>query len=232
MKAIACVLAFWTGACLDNDPATVDDVIKSLDAIGAPDMLIADGHSPIAIQICTTDQQGRDPGLTATLKASAGAWQIPDVDPKTATISMSQDCEQRLLIPGTDPGLFSVAGTIGTFTRVLPVTLQSAPIDKVRLGRQGLLSPVAASMLTITATLDVLANGRPSIGTLVTFHLTVDAPPGGVASLSDRELRIAQGSSVQTNLFVAQGVTQLTVTATAAPDGQPTKDSDPLVITP
>jgi hypothetical protein len=231
MRAVACLLAACSGACIDNDPATLDEVITSLEVISPPDTLIADGHGLIAVQICTTDQQGRDPKLAATLKTSVGFWQMSDLDPKSATVQMSHNCEQRALIPGTDPGPISITGTIGTFTKVVPVILLGAPIDKVRLGRQGLLSPAAASVLTLTANLDVRANGRPSTGTLVTFHVTVDAPSGGTAYLGDRELRSAPGSALQTTLFVAQGVTQLTVTATAAPEGQPAKDSDPLVIT-
>jgi hypothetical protein len=228
MKAIACLLAAGSGACLDNDPLTVDDVIPVLEVVGAPDGMMADGYSPIVIQICTTDQAGLDPKLVATLKTSAGRWQTPDLDPGTTTVPMSHRCEQRALIPGTDPGSFSITGTIDRFTKTLLLTLKSAPIDKVRLGRQGLLSPTSASTLTITANLDVLGNGRPSTGTLVTF----DALPRGTAWFSDSELRSAQGSPVQTTLSVDPGVTQLTVIATATPDGQPATPSDPLVITP
>jgi hypothetical protein len=232
MKALGAFLALGLAACLGNEPVTEDEVIQSFGPIGDADQWIADGTSPILIEIRTADQASLDPKLAATLVASAGAWQLADADVKTATVTMSSQREQRLWTPPTQSGTVSLKATIGMVTRATSLTLRNAPIQRVRLGREGVLSATDASMLTITAHLDVANNGLPSTNTPVSFAVQVNEPPGGAAYFGTRELRSGPGSAVPATLFVSKGVTRLTVTATAAPDGRPPVTSDPLVITP
>jgi hypothetical protein len=217
---------FLLAACIDNDPVTVDDVILSLDVVNGP--LIADGHSQITIEICTKSTSHLDPKLTAALKTSAGSWAAPDADPKSATVAMSAACEDRGLVVTNDPSTLTVTATVGTFVKSLPIPLQAAPIHDIRLTRQGALSTTAASMLTITANLDVANNGHPSLGTVVHFDVVAT---GTGAYFSEPDAKLVMGDSVQSTLFVAAGTTQLTVTVTATPPGGVPQSSSPLVIT-
>jgi hypothetical protein len=178
MKALGAVLALGLAACLGNAPVTEDEVILSFGPLGDADQWIADGTSPILIEIRTADQASLDPRLTATLVASAGAWQLADADAKTATVTMSSQREQRLWTPPTQSGTVSLKATIGMVTRATSLTLRNAPIQQVRLGRDGVLSATDASMLTITAHLDVANNGLPSINTPVSFAVQVNGRRG------------------------------------------------------
>jgi hypothetical protein len=228
--ALACVLG---GGCLDNPPATVDEIITQFAPTGDSTTWVADGATPITVEICTAASHELDPKLTATLKASAGAWQLHDADALTTTVTISEPCERRALVPDTQPTTIAIGATIGTFFRQTELTVRPACVDGVRLSRQGSLSPTEASMLTIGAVL-VVANpvGKPSLGTAVKFSVTVDAPAGATASFSQAETTVTAGAAVQSSLFVGKGVTRLTVTATAAPDGCPPRDADSLVIVP
>src|ERR1051325_67998 len=104
------VLTVCSAGCLGDDPVTDTEVIAAFGPVGEPGAWIADGHSPIEIEICTTGEAGLDP----TMKA-----------------------------------------TIGPVSKSLAFTLSNAPIARVRLARDGQLSDTEASMLMITATLDV-----------------------------------------------------------------------------
>jgi hypothetical protein len=220
-------------SCLDDSAITVDDVIPSFEVVTPEANRVADGHAPIEIRVCRTDDDGISNSINATLVTSAGMWSLADSDPKVATVKMSSPCELVTLTPPTDAGTIVTRATIDTYARTLPISVNMSPISVVRLARQGELSTTESSTLTLTAHLDVAENGKPSTNTLVTFAVAVQTPAGGTAWFSKSTDRVEQGaSSVETLLFVGEGVTRLTVTATASPDGQTPRTSEPLVITP
>jgi hypothetical protein len=230
MRAIALICVLGAG-CLDNPSVTVGDVITRLAPTGDPTTWVADGATPITVEICTAASSDLDPKLTATLKASAGAWQLHDADASTATVTLSESCERRALVPDNRPSTIAIGATLGTFFLQTELTLRPACVEGVRLSRQGSLSTTDASMLTIGALLDVAsAVGKPSLGTTVNFSVTVDAPAGATASFSQAQTTVAAGADIQSALFVGKGVTKLTVTATAATVNCPARAADPLVI--
>lgn len=228
MRVCLALLAVIAG-CLDEDPITVEDVIPRFEAKTPPTSRIADGTSAIEIEVCRAADDGIAKTVTATLRTSAGSWRDPASDGETDTVPMSSPCETRLLVPPTEAGTIAATATIDSYTRTLPIELRMAPVALVRLARQGSLSSTAESMLTITASLDIAGNGKPSVNTRVTFDVIA---VGGAAWFAERQVLVAQGSSVQATLFAAMGVTQLTVTATASPEDQPPTTSEALVITP
>lgn len=232
MKTSVAIVLVLTG-CISDDPITVDDVMPSFEVVTPAAQRVADGRSPIEIKVCRTEDSGVSKSVTATLKTSAGVWDGGDSDPKTASVTMSSPCETRSLVPPTDAITLTTTASIEGYVRTRPITLKMSPVSMVRLGRQGSLSSTSSSMLTISANLDVPSNGKPSTNTLVSFAVTVQAPPNGVAWFSEPNMRTASGaSSVQTSLFVGQGVTKLTVTATVSPDEQMPVTSEAIEITP
>lgn len=212
--------------CLDETAVAVEDVITTLEVVTPASQRVADGKTPIEIHVCRTPDSGVAKDAKATLETSSGTWVNPGAEDKKLTVSLAGECETRFLQPTTASGLVTVAATIDSYTRTTSFDLAMAPIAAVRLSRQGSLSDTDTAMLTITAHLDVAGNGKPSLNTLVSFTVL-----GGTAWFSERQPRVGQGSSVQTNLYVAAGATSLTVIATASPDNQTEASSESLVIT-
>lgn len=221
-------------ACVANTPVTEDDIITDLAIQPGPGgERVADGTTALPVELCVVDRAGRDPSLTAALRASAGRWVATDAsDGLSITVSLTRSCEQRLLVPPTDVGPLTVMATIGGFSKSVTETLIAARIDRVRLGVTGLLSATDASMLTVTASLDVVPAGvvaAPSKGTGVALQADVE-PIGAVGRLADSELTITTGNTVTTTFFASSSVTRVTFTATAEAAGRPPLLSGPLEI--
>jgi hypothetical protein len=221
-------------ACVDDKPVTEDDIITDL-AIqpGPTGERAADGTTALPVELCVVDQPGRDPTLTAAVRASAGRWVATDAsDGLSITVPLTGACEQRMLVPPIDVGPLTVVATVRGFSKSTTQTLVAARIDRVRLGATGLLSATDSSMLTVTATLDVLPAGgvaAPSKGTAVALQADVE-PVGAVGHLADTELTIAAGNTVTTTFFASSSVTRVTFKATARAMGRAPLLSDPLAI--
>ena len=218
--------------CIDDAPVTEDDIIASL-AIkpAAGGERIADGATRLPIELCIVDHDGRDPALTATLHASAGAW-VDAADGQTITVALTQRCEQRPLVPPLDVGPLTITATLRGFVASTTETLAAAPVARVRVGTAGVLSAAMDTMLTVTATIDVGGDGivaSPSRGTEVTFDAQIE-PPGAVGRLSDTVATISTGTSVTTTFFASPQVTRVTFTATARPAGRAACISAPLAV--
>jgi hypothetical protein len=221
-------------ACVTDPPVTEDDVITDLAIEPGPSgERVADGTTALPIELCVVHQAGRDPTLSAVLRASAGRWVATDAaDGLSITVPLTQPCEQRMLVPPTDVGPLTVMATVGGFSKTATESLVAARIDRVRLGATGLLSATDASMLTVAATLDVLPAGvvaAPSKGTDVALRADIE-PIGAVGHLADSTLTITTGNTVTTTFFASSAVTRVTFTATAEAAGRAPRSSDPLQI--
>jgi hypothetical protein len=226
--------ALLAAGCVSDPPVTEDDVIAQLAIQPGPSgERVADGTTALPVELCVVDQPGRDPTLTAALRASAGRWVATDAsDGLSITVPLTRSCEQRMLVPPTDVGPLTVIATVRGFSRSVTEAVVAAGIDRVRLSATGLLSAIDSSMLTVTATLDVLPAGAvaaPSKGTAVALRADVE-PIGAVGHLADTELAIASGNTVTTTFFASSSVTRVTFTATAQADGRAPRSSDPLAI--
>lgn len=231
--ALAAALAAVPAACLDDPPVTDADVITSLAlAPGPGGELVADGATPIPVEVCVADGGARAAGLAATLRASAGRWVATDSsDGRSITVKLTSACETRQLVPATELGPLTVLATVADFSRAATAQLQAARVTRVRAGVTGALSATASSALTVTAALDVNdgAPGLPSRGTDVELTAAVE-PPGAVGYLGDTLLQIADGNTVRTTFFASAAVTQVTFVATARPAGREPIASAPIVI--
>jgi hypothetical protein len=221
-------------ACVASTPVTEDDVITEVAIQPGPSgERVADGTTALPVEVCVVDRTGRDPALGAVLRASAGRWLATDAaDGLSITVPLTRSCEQRMLVPPTDTGPLAVIATVGGFSRSATETLVAARIDRVRLGATGVLSATDASMLTVTASLDVVPAGvvaAPSKGTGVALHADVE-PIGAVGYLADSELTITTGNVVTTTFFASSAVTRVTFTATAEAAGRAPLASGPLQI--
>lgn len=226
--------ALLAAGCVTDPPVTDDDVITDLAIQPGPSgERVADGTTALPVELCVVDRPGRDPTLSAVLRASAGRWVVTDAsDGLSITVPLTQACEQRMLVPPTDVGPLTVMATVGGFSKAATETLVAARIDRVRLGVTGLLSATDASMLTVTATLDVLPAGvvaAPSMGTDVALQADIQ-PIGAVGHLADSTLTITTGNTVTTTFFASSSVTRVTFTATARAMGRAPLLSDPLEI--
>jgi hypothetical protein len=227
--------ALLAAGCIADPPVTEDDVITDLAIQPGPGgERVADGATALPVELCVVDQPGRDPTLTADLRASAGRWVATSAsDGLSITVPLTRACEQRMLVPPTDVGPLTVMATVRGFSKSATETLVAARIDRVRLGVTGLLSATDASMLTVTATLDVQAaagSAAPSKGTDVALAADVE-PIGAVGHLADTELTIATGNTVTTTFFASSAITRVTFVATARPAGLAPEASAPLSIT-
>ena len=232
--------ALLAAGCVSDPPVTEDDVITRLAIQPGPGgQRVADGATALSVELCVVDQPGRDPALTAALRASAGRWVATDAsDAQSITIPLARSCKQRMLVPPTDAGPLTVIATVRGFAKSTTEVLAAACIDRVRLGATGLLSATDSSMLTVTATLDVLPAGHvaaPSRGTAVALRADIE-PISAVGHLADSELAITTGSTVTTSFFASSSVTRVTFTATAPSPataeaaGCAPRSSDPLAI--
>jgi len=226
--------ALLAAGCVSDPPVTEDDVITDLAIEPGPSgERVADGTTALPVELCVVDQPGRDPALTAALRTSAGRWVATDAsDGLSITVPLTRSCEQRMLVPPTDAGPLTVMATVGGFSKAATETLVAARIDRVRLGVIGLLSATDASMLTVTATLDVLPAGgvaAPSKGTDVALQADIE-PIGAVGHLADTTLTLTTGNTVTTTFFASSSVARVTFTATARAMGRAPLMSDPLEI--
>lgn len=232
---IRCVLpALLAAGCVTDLPVTEDDIITAL-AIqpGPTGERAADGTSALSVQLCVVDQPGRDPTLTGTLRASAGRWVASDAsDGLSITVPLTRICEHRMIVPTTDVGPLTVMATVAGFSKSTTEALVAARIDRVRLGVTGLLSATDPSMLTVTATLDVLPGGggaAPSKGTDVALQAEIE-PIGAVGHLADAMLTVTTGNTVTTTFFATPAVTRVTFRAIARATNRAPLASDPLAI--
>jgi hypothetical protein len=231
---IRCVLpALLAAGCVTNPPVTEDDVIPIFEIQPGPaGERVADGATALSVELCVVDQPGRDPNLTATLRASAGRWVATDAsDGLSTTVPLTRACEQRKLAPTTDVGPLTVIATVAGFSKSATEALVAARIDRVRLGVTGLLSATDASMLTVTAALDVLSGGAaaPSKGTDVALQADIE-PVGAVGHLADTALTVTTGNTVTTTFFATPSVTRVTFRAIARALNRAPLASDPLAI--
>lgn len=226
--------ALLAAGCVTDPLVTEDDVIKVL-AIqpGPAGERVADGTTALPVELCVVDQPGRDPALTAVLRASAGRWVATDAsDGLAITVPLTRGCEQRMIVPTIDVGPLTVVATVAGFSRSATEALVAARIDRVRLGVTGLLSATDPSMLTVTATLDVLPAGgpaAPSKGTDVALQADVE-PIGAVGHLADAALTVTTGTTVTTTFFATPSVTRVTFRAIARAMNRAPVASDPLAI--
>jgi len=226
--------ALLAAGCIADPPVTEDDVITDLAIQPGPGgERVADGATALPVELCVVDRPGRDPTLTADLRASAGRWVATDAsDGLSITVPLTRACEQRMLVPPTDVGPLTVMATVRGFAKSATEALVAARIDRVRLGITGLLSATDASMLTVTATLDVLPGGgaaAPSKGTDVALQADVE-PIGAVGRLADSTLTVTTGNTVTTTFFASSSVTRVTFTATAKAMNRAPRSSDPIEI--
>lgn len=231
--AMLAMLANLPAACTDTEEITVDEVITKLEARPTGARLAADGATPVEVEVCTIDE-GRAPDVDAELVTSDGAWQLPDgASAKVSSVPMSAPCEKRLLTPPATATRISVAATIKDLTKTIPIDLVPACVERVRLKVQGTLSSTEASMLTVTAMLDVQGNGggRATMGTLVTFADDV-VPASAKRHFTERELLVGDAGSVQATLHVGPGATKVTLTVAVKPAGCSEATSEPFVFLP
>jgi hypothetical protein len=226
--------ALLAAGCVTDPPVTEDDIITDLAIQPGPGgERVADGTTALPVELCVVDQAGRDPTLTAALRASAGRWVATDAsDGLSITVPLTRACEQRMLVPPTDLGPLTVMATVRGFSKSTTETLVAAGIDRVRLGVTGVLSATDSSMLTVTATLDVLPAGggaAPSKGTDVALQADVQ-PIGAVGHLADATLTVTTGNTVTTTFFASSSVTRVTFMATARATNRAPLASDPLAI--
>jgi hypothetical protein len=207
------------GGCIDDALTTNEDVIPELTVTAkAGGALVADGVSLATVHVCTVDNEGRDPALEATLRASAGTWVLEDSDnAKQRTLSLADRCADATLRAGTHAGTVVVEATVGDFMRVKEETYTAAAIMDARANIEGVLDE-GTTMLDVSVDIEVPGLGQVSAGTEVDFSVTPE-PAGGIAYFSRKVITLDSGNTADATLFVAETVTSVSVSATITPPG-------------
>lgn len=201
---------------IETGPVATDEVITELrvrTATGAAP--VADGVSFAEVWICTVDDDGRDPALTAELHLSLGRWVVDGGDDATTrTISLADRCAGVPLTTGLQAGTVHVEATLGDYMLVEVDEFEPAVPTAVQVEVAGALGE-GDSMLAVTADIDAADDGQMSIGTEVAFTAAV-TPASAIGHFERRVVAMASGGrSAETTYVASEAITAVTFCATA-----------------
>lgn len=214
---VVCILA---ASCVDNADVQSSSLIRVFTT--TPASLPADGVSQSKVELCTTNDAGRDPKLAASLTLSDGEWVAAADGMKTITKTLfgPDGCAHLLLRAPQASGQLVIRATLGetafaSDTRA--ITLTAAPLAEPHLALSAQISKTATSTVTVTVTLKSASTGKASLGTTVSFAATPS--PTGVAYFTSPTQDLTSGDSVASTLVTGAGLDSVTIKVMATPPG-------------
>jgi hypothetical protein len=212
-------VALLGGGCGKSESVQATDVVT---VAACPDggacELVADGVSLIAVEACVPAAvTPLAPGLTVTLRASAGTWDNPPDKTQpgvyTASLSANRCVRPTLIAPANVLSVLIDAQLVG-YTSSTVIDLAPASLRTIELTAQPTFIGPDTSQILIRAVVRAEGLGNATAGTVVSFD-TNATPDSAFAAAWPQSSVIDQNFSVQTTVVVGSHVTALTVTATA-----------------
>jgi hypothetical protein len=154
MRAALALLAIAAPACVDdawNDPVRVDEVITGLSIRAPTTPALADGATPLTIELDVAVGDGLDPNLDLVLETSAGRWVLSDAGaPAKKTIKVKQQHTTIELLPPTAAGTVVVSATLKGYSRTAELAL--APVGIADVFRRFEVTPPVGGAVADDAT--------------------------------------------------------------------------------